>query len=171
MGKKTSYDHKEVLQLCEGEIFGDDAPKFPRSKMLMIDRIDRVSENEGKYNKGVVIATFDIRPDLWFFECHFKNDPVMPGCLGLDGMWQLIGFYLAWMGYKGKGRALGVKEVKFTGEVIPKNKVVKYIVDIKRVINLKLVMAIADGRLEVDSQEIYRATDMRVGLFSNNGMH
>ncbi len=168
--RQHSFDHADVLRLGEGEIFGADAPKMPRPNMLMVDRIAHVSEDGGAYGKGIVEAELDINPDLWFFDCHFKDDPVMPGCLGLDAMWQLTGFFLAWSGCRGKGRALGVKEVKFTGQVLPENKRVKYIIDIKRVINRKLILAIADGRLEVDGKHIYTASDMRVGLFSDDGM-
>ena len=165
--KPSSYDYAGVLKLSEGEIFGPGAPKLPKPQMLMIDRITEVSKDGGKYGKGIVVAELDIRPDLWFFECHFKGDPVMPGCLGLDAMWQLTGFFLGWNDYTGKGRALGVKQVKFTGQVLPENKLVRYIIDIKRVIARRLVMASSDGRMEVDNELIYTAEDMRVGLFND----
>ena len=165
--KPSSYDYAGVLKLSEGEMFGPGAPKLPKPQMLMIDRITEVSKDGGKYGNGIVVAELDIRPDLWFFECHFKGDPVMPGCLGLDAMWQLTGFFLGWNDHIGKGRALGVKQVKFTGQVLPENKLVRYIIDIKRVIARRLVMASADGRMEVDDELIYTADDMRVGLFND----
>jgi 3-hydroxyacyl-[acyl-carrier protein] dehydratase/trans-2-decenoyl-[acyl-carrier protein] isomerase len=166
--KKQSYNEEEVRRIAEGEIFGMDGPKLPRYEMLMVDRVANIEEHGGKYGKGVVVAELDIRPDLWFFPCHFKNDPVMPGCLGLDAMWQLTGLYLGWVGHKGKGRALGVGTVKFTGQILPDNRLVEYVIDIKRIISRRLVMAISDGRLSVDGREIYRADDMRVGLFQGD---
>ncbi|MCL4121533.1 UNVERIFIED_CONTAM: hypothetical protein GTU68_042555 [Idotea baltica] len=135
--------------------------------MLMMDRIPLMSETEGLFGKGKVIAELDITPDLWFFDCHFPGDPVMPGCLGLDAMWQLVGFFLGWIGGEGKGRALGVGEVKFTGQVLPTAKKVTYEIDFKRVINRKLVMGLADGRVLVDGKEIYVAKDLKVGLFQD----
>ena len=135
--------------------------------MLMFDRIVEISDKGGKYGKGEIIAELDIRPDLWFFDCHFEGDPVMPGCLGLDAMWQLIGFFLAWRGGLGRGRALGSGEVKFTGQVTPKNKLVVYRISLKRVIMRKLVMGIADAYMDVDGREIYSASDLRVGLFTS----
>ena len=135
--------------------------------MLMLDRITHISAEGGAYGKGELRAELDIRPDLWFFDCHFEGDPVMPGCLGLDAMWQLVGFHLVWAGYPGRGRALGVGKVKFTGQVLPAAKLVTYQLDIKRVISRKLTMAIADGSLSVDGREIYVAEDLRVGLFQS----
>ena len=135
--------------------------------MLMLDRIIEMNDNGGQYNKGYIEAELDINPDLWFFKCHFKNDPVMPGCLGLDAMWQLVGFYLGWLGGKGKGRALGVGEVKFAGQILPTSKKVTYKIHFKRVINRKLVMGIADGEVSVDGKVIYNATDLKVGLFQD----
>jgi 3-hydroxyacyl-[acyl-carrier protein] dehydratase/trans-2-decenoyl-[acyl-carrier protein] isomerase len=135
--------------------------------MLMMDRIVHMSDEGGKYGKGEIIAELDITPDLWFFDCHFQGDPVMPGCLGLDAMWHLVGFYLCWMGGPGKGRALGCGEVKFTGQVLPTAKKVTYKIDLKRVILRKLVMGIADATMEVDGKQIYEATDLRVGLFTS----
>jgi 3-hydroxyacyl-[acyl-carrier protein] dehydratase/trans-2-decenoyl-[acyl-carrier protein] isomerase len=135
--------------------------------MLMFDRITSITETGGAYDKGEMIAELDIKPDLWFFHCHFQGDPVMPGCLGLDAMWQLVGFYLGWMGGPGKGRALGAGEVKFTGQVTPENKLVIYRIDIKRLIMRKLVMGIADAEMEVDGRKIYSASDLRVGLFTS----
>jgi 3-hydroxyacyl-[acyl-carrier protein] dehydratase/trans-2-decenoyl-[acyl-carrier protein] isomerase len=135
--------------------------------MLMLDRIITISNDGGGYGKGVIHAELDITPDLWFFECHFPGDPVMPGCLGLDAMWQLVGFFLGWSGHPGKGRALGVGEVKFTGQVLPTAKTVSYHIDIRRVLAQKLVLGIADGRVEVDGREIYTAKNLRVGLFTS----
>jgi len=135
--------------------------------MLMVDRIVNIAETSGKYSKGGVIAELDINPDLWFFKCHFEGDPVMPGCLGLDAMWQLVGFYLGWIGGEGRGRALGSGEIKFTGQVTPKHRLITYRIDIKRVIMRKLVMGIADATMEVDGSAIYQASDLRVGLFTS----
>jgi 3-hydroxyacyl-[acyl-carrier protein] dehydratase/trans-2-decenoyl-[acyl-carrier protein] isomerase len=135
--------------------------------MLMMDRIVKISDRGGAYGKGEVIAELDIRPDLWFFSCHFPGDPVMPGCLGLDAMWQLVGFFLAWLGNAGRGRALGVGEVKFSGQVLPSAHKVTYHIDIKRLITRRLVMGIADGSMAVDGREIYTARDLRVGLFTS----
>lgn len=167
MKQQTSYSYEDLLKIGSGEAFGPEAPKLPLPNMLMCNRITQVSVDGGSHGKGYVEAELDITPDLWFFQCHFLGDPVMPGCLGLDSMWQLTGFYLAWTGKQGKGRALGVKEVSFTGQVLPENKVVTYKIDIKRVIDRKLVMAISDGRVEVDGELIYTADNLRVGLFSD----
>lgn len=150
-----------------GEMFGEGNAQLPLPPMLMFDRIVKISDEGGKYGQGEIIAELDIRPDLWFFECHFTGDPVMPGCLGLDAMWQLVGFFLGWKGGPGRGRALGSGEVKFTGQVLPTAKVVRYHIDLKRVIMRKLVMGIADARMEVDGREIYAASDLRVGLFTS----
>ncbi|KKW68489.1 3-hydroxydecanoyl-ACP dehydratase [Lampropedia cohaerens] len=160
-----SFDYEQLIASGEGRLFGPDSGKLPLPPMLMFDRIPHISNEGGAYNLGRVVAELDIKPDLWFFQCHFKNDPVMPGCLGLDAMWQLIGFYLTWLRLPGKGRALGAGEVKFTGEVKPDVKLVTYEIDIKRVIRRKLNMAIGDARLLADGQEIYTANDLRVGLF------
>lgn len=168
--RKNAFSYEDVLQLGRGEIYGPDAPKMPLPNMLMVNRIARVAEDEGEYGRGLVVAELDIQPDLWFFKCHFQDDPVMPGCLGLDAMWQLTGFYLAWAGFRGRGRALGVKDVKFTGQILPENKLVRYLIDIKRVINRRLIMAIADGRVEVDGKTIYKASDLRVGLFTEDAL-
>jgi 3-hydroxyacyl-[acyl-carrier protein] dehydratase/trans-2-decenoyl-[acyl-carrier protein] isomerase len=135
--------------------------------MLMMDRITLITDQGGLYGKGEIIAELDIKPDLWFFDCHFQGDPVMPGCLGLDAMWQLVGFYLCWLGGAGKGRALGVGKVEFTGQVLPTAKKVVYRINLKRVIMRKLVMGIADATMEVDGKEIYKASDLRVGLFTS----
>jgi 3-hydroxyacyl-[acyl-carrier protein] dehydratase/trans-2-decenoyl-[acyl-carrier protein] isomerase len=162
---KDHYSREELLACGRGEMFGPGNAQLPVPPLLMFDRITKITETGGAYDKGQVIAELDIRPDLWFFDCHFINDPVMPGCLGLDAMWQLVGFYLGWIGGPGKGRALGVGEVKFTGQVTPDVRKVVYKIDLKRVINRRLVMGIADGVLEADGVPIYTATDMRVGLF------
>lgn len=165
--KPSSYNREDLLASSRGELFGENGPQLPAPNMLMMDRIPLMSETEGLFGKGKVIAELDITPDLWFFDCHFPGDPVMPGCLGLDAMWQLVGFFLGWIGGEGKGRALGVGEVKFTGQVLPTAKKVTYEIDFKRVINRKLVMGLADGRVLVDGKEIYVAKDLKVGLFQD----
>lgn len=167
MNKKNSYTHEEFLECGHGRMFGPGNARLPLPPMLMFDRITRISEEGGLYGKGEIIAELDINPDLWFFACHFEDDPVMPGCLGLDAMWQLVGFYLGWMGGPGRGRALGAGEVKFTGQVTPANKLVTYHIDIKRIIMRKLVLGIADARMNVDGREIYNATNLKVGLFTS----
>ena len=165
--RKNAYDKKDLIKCGHGELFGPGNAQLPIDNMLMMDRITHISDQGGAHGKGEIIAELDIRPDLWFFECHFPGDPVMPGCLGLDAMWQMVGFYLGWLGHPGHGRALGVGEVKFTGQVLPGAKLVKYTIDVKRVISRKLVLGIADGRLEVDDRPIYAAKDLRVGLFTS----
>ena len=165
MTKQNAFTREDLLRCSRGELFGPGNAQLPAPNMLMVDRITHISEEGGKYGKGELVAELDITPDLWFFACHFEGDPVMPGCLGLDAMWQLVGFYLGWIGGPGKGRALGVGEVKFTGQVTPDIKKVVYKVHLKRVINRKLVMGIADGVLEADGEVIYTCADMRVGLF------
>ncbi len=165
--KKNQYNREELLQCGHGELFGPGNAQLPTPNMLMMDRITGISDEGGAHGKGEIIAELDITPELWFFDCHFPGDPVMPGCLGLDAMWQMVGFYLAWIGNPGHGRALGVGEVKFTGQVLPTAKQVRYQIDVKRVIARKLVLGIADGRLEVDGREIYTAKDLRVGLFTS----
>ncbi|MBM7071380.1 3-hydroxyacyl-[acyl-carrier-protein] dehydratase FabA [Shewanella sp. OPT22] len=167
MSKVSSFTKDELIACGHGDLFGADSPRLPVKNMLMIDRVVKISDDGGKYGKGEIIAELDITPDLWFFDCHFVTDPVMPGCLGLDAMWQLVGFFLGWEGAKGKGRALGVGEVKFTGQVLPEAKKVTYKLDIKRKINRKLVMGMADATLEVDGREIYSATDLKVGIFQD----
>ena len=162
-----SYNYEDLLTCSRGELFGPGNAQLPAPNMLMMDRISHISETGGSYNKGEIKAELDIKPDLWFFECHFKNDPVMPGCLGLDAMWQMVGFYLGWLGHPGRGRALGVGEVKFTGQVLPTAKKVKYQIDIKRVIARGLVMGIADATMSIDGREIYAAKNLRVGLFTS----
>lgn len=164
---KDQYSFEELIECGNGQLFGEGNAKLPLPPMLMFDRITAVTTEGGAYDKGEIIAELDVKPDLWFFECHFKGDPVMPGCLGLDAMWQLLGFYLGWTGAKGSGRALGLGELKFSGQVLPTIKKVRYIIDIKRVINRKLVLGIADGRVEADGEVIYQAKDLKVGLFDN----
>jgi len=166
MQRKSSYTRDELLLCGKGELFGPGNAQLPLPPMLMLDRIVRISDSEGQYGKGQIVAELDISPDLWFFACHFENDPVMPGCLGVDAMWQLVGFFLGWMGGEGRGRALGAGEVKFSGQVQPSNKLVTYRIDIKRVIMRRLVMGIADAVMEVDGEQIYAASDLRVGLFT-----
>jgi 3-hydroxyacyl-[acyl-carrier protein] dehydratase/trans-2-decenoyl-[acyl-carrier protein] isomerase len=163
---RNSFDYDDLLACGHGRLFGPGNPRLPLPPLLMFDRITHISEKGGAHGKGENIAELDIRPDLWFFDCHFENDPVMPGCLGLDAMWQLVGFHLGWLGLHGKGRALGVGEVKFTDQVLPGVKLVSYHIGIKRVINRRLVLGIADGVLKADGKPIYEAKDMRVGLFT-----
>lgn len=165
--KRNSYNKQDLIASGHGELFGENGPPLPADNMLMMDRVVLMSETGGEYEKGFVEAELDINPDLWFFKCHFINDPVMPGCLGLDAMWQLVGFYLGWLGAEGKGRALGVGEVKFTGQVLPTAKKVTYKIHFKRVINRKLVMGVADGEVFVDDKLIYTAKDLKVGLFKD----
>ncbi|AWM78598.1 3-hydroxyacyl-[acyl-carrier-protein] dehydratase FabA [Phenylobacterium parvum] len=162
---KDHYSREELLACGRGEMFGPGNAQLPVPPMLMFDRITKITESGGAYDKGQVIAELDIRPDLWFFDCHFINDPVMPGCLGLDAMWQLVGYFLGWSGAPGKGRALGVGEVRFTGQVTPKVKQVVYRIDLKRVIMRRLVLGIGDGVMEADGKVIYEAKDLRVGLY------
>ena len=167
MSRQNQFSREELLQCGHGELFGPGNARLPLPPMLMFDRITQVSEDGGGAGKGQIIAELDLDPALWFFGCHFESDPVMPGCLGLDAMWQLIGFYLGWLGGPGRGRALGAGEVKFSGEVKPENKLVRYRVDMKRVIQRKLYMGIADAVMEVDGREIYHAKGLRVGLFTS----
>lgn len=167
MNRPSSFDYDQLLACGRGEMFGPGNARLPAPPMLMFDRITEISTEGGKYGKGFVRAELDIRPDLWFFQCHFEGDPVMPGCLGVDAMWQLCGFYLPWLGAPGRGRALGVGQVKFTGQVLPDAKIVSYELDIRRVMRGKLELVIADGRTLVDGREIYTASDLRVGLFGS----
>ena len=148
-------------------MFGPGNARLPAPPMLMFDRITRIDEHGGSHGKGILVAEFDIRPELWFFGCHFEGDPVMPGCLGLDAMWQLAGFYLPWLGEPGRGRALGVGEVKFTGQVLPTARLVRYEIDVARVIRGRLKMVVADGSTWVDDRLIYTASGLRVGLFQS----
>lgn len=167
---QSSYSKEELIQCGKGQLFGKGNALLPLPPMLMFDRIVTIDETGGAYGKGQVIAEFDINPDLWFFECHFEGDPVMPGCLGLDALWQLTGFWLGWTGAPGSGRAIGVGEVKLTEQILPKHKKVTYTVDIKRFINRKLVLGVADGRVEVDGVLTTEVTDMKVGLFDNDAV-
>ena len=166
--RKSSFDLPGLLACAKGELFGHGNARLPMPPMLMFDRIIRIADRGGSHDKGEVVAEMDVRPDLWFFKCHFEGDPVMPGCLGLDAMWQMVGFFLGWLGGAGKGRALGVGEVKFSGMVLPANKMISYTIDFKRVIMRRLVMGIADGIMKVDGKTIYEAKDLRVGLFTQD---
>jgi 3-hydroxyacyl-[acyl-carrier protein] dehydratase / trans-2-decenoyl-[acyl-carrier protein] isomerase len=163
--RRSRFDYEDLLACGRGELFGPGNAQLPLPPMLMFDRIVEISEEGGPSGKGLVRAELEVKPDLWFFSCHFKNDPVMPGCLGLDSLWQMLGFYLGWLGLPGRGRALGVGEVKFSDQVLPGIKRVVYGVDLKRVFKTKLVLGIADGWLEADGTRIYDAKDLRVGLF------
>ena len=164
-GQKSSYSYEEILECGHGRLFGPGNAQLPLPPMLMFDRITEVSEEGGEHGKGYARAAFDISPDLWFFKCHFEGDPVMPGCLGLDALWQLTGFTLGWMGLPGSGRALGVGEVKFTGQVTPDIKLVEYGIDFRRVVKGRLKLGIADGWMKADGETIYTTSNMRVGLF------
>jgi 3-hydroxyacyl-[acyl-carrier protein] dehydratase/trans-2-decenoyl-[acyl-carrier protein] isomerase len=166
----SSFDREALLKCGHGTLFEPGFPRLPLPPMLMFDRITRISEGGGASDKGYLEAEFEIRPDHWFFPCHFESDPVMPGCLGLDALWQLTGFYLGWSGGRGKGRALGVGEVKFTGMVLPDARLLTYQIDIKRLIMRRLIMGVADGIMKVDGKTIYEAKDLRVGLFQDNAM-
>jgi 3-hydroxyacyl-[acyl-carrier protein] dehydratase/trans-2-decenoyl-[acyl-carrier protein] isomerase len=167
MAKEQSFTREELLECGHGRMFGPGNAQLPVPNMLMMDRVTRIADTGGAFGKGEIIAELDINPDLWFFQCHFPGDPVMPGCLGLDAMWQAVGFFLAWIGNPGHGRALGVGEVKFTGQVLPQAEKVTYRLEMKRVISRKLVLGVADGVVEVDGRTIYTAKDLRVGLFKN----
>ena len=167
MSRKNSYEFEDLLACGRGELFAE-GPQLPLPPMLMFDRISEMSEQGGEYGKGLVRAELAVNPDLWFFACHFKGDPVMPGCLGLDALWQLLGFFLGWLGSSGNGRALGLGELKFSGQVLPTVKKVVYGLEIKRVMRSKLVLGIADGCLSADGNVIYRASDLKVGLFKQD---
>ena len=164
LNRRNGYEFEDLLACGRGELFGPGNAQLPLPPMLMFDRISEISETGGEYGKGVVRAELHVNPDLWFFGCHFKGDPVMPGCLGLDALWQMVGFYLGWVGGEGRGRALGLGDLKFSGQVMPNVRKVVYQVDVKRVMRLKLWLGIADGWLSADDQIIYRARDLRVGL-------
>jgi len=167
MAQKSSYNKRELLRISEGKVFGLDNGKLPLPPMLMVDRITHISAEGGKFGKGKIKAEMDIDPSLWFFQCHFLGDPVMPGCLGIDALWQLVGFFLTWIRGTGKGRALGCGEIKFKGQIRPHHKKITYRLDIRRVIKKPIFMAIADGTVEVAGKTIYFAKNLRVGLFEN----
>jgi len=164
---QNSFSREELLACANGDMFGPGNARLPSPNMLMFDRITNITVDGGDHGKGSIVAELDVDPSLWFFDCHFKGDPVMPGCLGLDAMWQLVGFFLGWKGNPGRGRALGAGEVKFFGQVLPGASLVTYELQMKRLIERKLVMGIADGRMLVDGREIYTAIDLRVGLFTS----
>lgn len=168
--RQRTFTHEELLSCGRGEMFGPGNAQLPLPPMLMFDRITEISEEGGKHGRGRVVAELDVHPDLWFFKCHFQGDPVMPGCLGLDAMWQLVGFYLGWSGSPGRGRALGGGGVKFTGQVTPDIKLVRYEIDLKRVMRTKLVLGIADAVMFADGEQIYSAEDLKVGLFRAEDM-
>ena len=166
MEQKNNYNYEDLLTCAKGELFGPGNAQLPMPPMLMFEKITNISSNGGTNDKGVIQAEMVIKPDLWFFDCHFIDDPVMPGCLGLDAMWQLLGFYLGWLGEKGKGRAISVGNVKFSGMILPQTKKLEYTINLKRVLTSKLVLGIADGILSADGEIIYEASDLRVALFS-----
>ena len=166
MIKKNSFNYEELINCANGKLFGTGNAQLPLPPMLMFDRITNIQNQKGKFNKGLVEAELDIKEKMWFFDCHFKNDPVMPGCLGLDAMWQLVGFFLGWIGEPGKGRALGVNTVKFTGEVLKNIKIARYEIHIKRILKkADAVVGLADGKLYSDKKAIYLAEGLKVGLF------
>ncbi|WP_455475992.1 3-hydroxyacyl-[acyl-carrier-protein] dehydratase FabA [Bartonella sp. B17] len=166
--RKSRYTYEELLSCARGEMFGKGNAQLPAPPMLMIHRITQISETGGEHNKGMVRAEFDITPDLWFFNCHFIGDPVMPGCLGLDGMWQLTGFFLGWLGEQGKGRAISTGEVKLSGMVTPQTQLLEYGIDFKRIRSGSLVLGIADGWVKADGETIYKASNLRVALFKED---
>ena len=168
---RNTFDYEDLLACGHGELFGPGNARLPLPPMLMFDRITKITKDGGSHDKGAVIAELDIKPDLWFFDCHFESDPVMPGCLGVDALWQLVGFYLSWLGHPGRGRALGVGEVKFSDQVLPTVSKVTYRVDFRRVIARKLVLGLADGQLLADGKVIHEACNLRVGLFPTDGEH
>jgi len=164
----SRFNYEDLLACARGELFGKGNAQLPLPPMLMFDRITEIAEDGGEHGKGQIRAELDVKADLWFFLCHFKGDPVMPGCLGLDALWQMLGFFLGWLGLPGKGRALSVGEVKFSGMVLPTAKIVQYGVDLKRVLKSKLVLGVGDGWLKADGETIYRANDLKVGLFKGD---
>ena len=163
--RQNAFSYEELLACGRGELFGEGNAQLPLPPLLMFDRIAEIAEQGGEHGKGLIRAELELKPDLWFFACHFKGDPVMPGCLGIDALWQLLGFFLGWLGAPGKGRALGAGEIKFSGQVLPTMKKIVYGIDIKRVMRSKLVLGIADGWLSADGEVIYRASGLKVGLF------
>ena len=165
--QQNSFDYNDLISCAKGEMFGPGNPQLPLPPMLMCDRITNITDTGGPHDKGLIRAELDINPDLWFFPCHFQGDPVMPGCLGMDALWQLVGFFLGWSGGEGRGRALSVGEVKFTGQILPTNKLVTFEIDMKRVILRRLIMGIADGRVICDGETVFEANDIRVGLFKS----
>lgn len=167
MTRQSSFTYEDLIACAHGELFGPGNAQLPMPPMLMFDRITKIAETGGAYDKGEIVAEMDVKPDLWFFDCHFENDPVMPGCLGLDALWQMVGFFLGWLGAPGRGRALGVGEVKFSSLVLPKARKITYEISLKRVIMRKLVLGIADGIMKVDGEKAYEAKDLRVGLFQD----
>lgn len=164
--QKSEYSHEEILECAEGTLFGAGNAQLPLPPMLMLDRITKIFAEGGEHGKGFALAEFDIHPDAWFFKCHFKGDPIMPGCLGLDGLWQLIGFFLGWLGLPGRGRALSVGEIKFSGMVLPTTKMIRYGINFKRILKGRLTIGLADGWVEADGIPIYKAKDLRVALLS-----
>ena len=168
--RRSSYEYEDLLACGRGELFGEGNAQLPLPPMLMFDRVSEIGETGGEHGRGLVRAVLDLKPDLWFFACHFKGDPVMPGCLGLDALWQLLGFFLGWLGLPGRGRALGLGELKFSGQVLPTMKSVVYGIDIRRVMRSKLVLGIGDGWLSADGNMIYQAKDLKVGLFRQDAM-
>jgi 3-hydroxyacyl-[acyl-carrier protein] dehydratase / trans-2-decenoyl-[acyl-carrier protein] isomerase len=163
--RRATFEYEDLLACARGEMFGPGNPQLPLPPMLMFDRIAKITESGGEHGYGQIVAELEVKPDLWFFPVHFKGDPVMPGCLGLDGLWQMLGFFLGWIGATGRGRALGVGEVKLSGMVLPTIKKLEYVVDLKRIIRRKLTLGIGDGLLKADGVTIYVARDLRVGLF------
>lgn len=163
---QQQFDKDDLLRCGHGQLFGDGNAQLPLPNMLMFDRITHISDTGGSHNRGEVIAELDIHPDLWFFQCHFEGDPVMPGCLGMDALWQLLGFHLGWLGHPGRGRALGAGAMKFSGQILPSASCVTYRIDVRRVVARGLVLGIGDGSVSVDGKAIYEAADLRVGLFT-----
>ena len=163
--QKSSFSYEDLIQCGHGELFGPGNAQLPLPPMLMFDRITEISVDGGAHGKGLITAELDIKPDLWFYGCHFEGDPIMPGCLGLDALWQMLGFFLGWQGLPGPGRALGVGEVKFAGEVKPESKLLRYQIDVKKVIKRGVALAIADGLAELDGETVYTTAGLKVGLF------